>query len=174
MLLAPVSPTPQPSYHPVPLDSTVATVATSPLEELQEDISNDLGYYQSNSPGYDSHIPPTFMHLPNAGISCQGRNGTNPHNPPQSVGNDWATTLIGSWPISMWIDIPGGVPHNPMSKEWASLLLTQPHLPDVEAVRWCVNWVHSATTTRCPPEWLVEPGMACLFYCSISWAFTVQ
>jgi hypothetical protein len=104
------------SSTPIVSMSRNDTVAAPPLEELQEDVTNDLGYYWSDSPGYEHHIPPTFVHPPDANPSRGDRDGTNPHDPPQSVGNDWATTPIGSWPIGMQIDVPGSVPRNPTSE----------------------------------------------------------
>jgi hypothetical protein len=99
------------------------TVTAPLLEELQEVNLNDLDYYRFDSAGYESHIQPTFMCLPNATPAYRDCDGTNPHNPPQSMGNNWATTLIGSWPIGMQVDVPGGIPHNPMSEEQISLRL---------------------------------------------------
>ena len=128
------------------------SAAARPPEELQEDSNNDLGYYRLDSPGYDSHIPPPFVHLPGAITPRGDRDGTNPHDPPQSVGNDWASTLIGSWPIGMRIDIPGSVPRNPTDEERSSSQLGRPHLLDVEAVQWRVKLSpfrrHHQTSTR--------------------------
>jgi hypothetical protein len=45
------------------------TVAAPLLEELQEDVTNNLGYYRSDSPRYEHHIPPTFVCLPDANPS---------------------------------------------------------------------------------------------------------
>ena len=93
------------------------TVAAPSLEELQEDIDNDWGYYWSNSPGYDSHIPPTFVCLPSINSSYRGCDSMNPHDPPQVVGTNWASTPISSWLIRMQIDVPSSIPLNPTSKE---------------------------------------------------------
>jgi len=141
-----------PPSAPISNNAGDDAAAAPPPEELQEDISNDLGYYRSDSPGYEAHIPPPFARLPNANPPHGDRDGTNPHDPPQSVGNDWATTPIGSWPIGMRIDVPGSVPRNPTSEERASSFLARPHLPDVEAVRWRVELSpfrrHHQTSTR--------------------------
>ena len=90
-----------PSSAPISTMEWDNSAVARPPEELQEDSNNDLGYYRSDSPGYDSHIPPPFVHLPSAIKPRRDRDGTNPHDPPQSVGNDWASTPIGSWPIGM-------------------------------------------------------------------------
>ena len=127
------------SSTPIVPTSRNDTVAAPPLEELQEDVTNDLGYYRSDSPGYEHHIPPTVVRLPDVNRSRGDRDSTNPHDPPQSVGNDWATTPVGSWPLGMRIDVPGSVPRNPTSEERTSSILARPHLPDVEAVRWRVE-----------------------------------
>ncbi|KIM81674.1 hypothetical protein PILCRDRAFT_8367 [Piloderma croceum F 1598] len=60
---------------------------------------------------------------------------TNPHDPPQAVGHDWAATPVARWPLGLRVSDSNGFPREPNEEELAGKPAT-PDITDVEAVRW--------------------------------------
>jgi hypothetical protein len=61
---------------------------------------------------------------------------TNPSDPPQAAGRDWAQVPVHSWPRGMCTVSAGGLPHLPTAVESNnSSLWLPPFLPDVKTIR---------------------------------------
>ena len=76
---------------------------------------------------------------------------SNPRNPPQSVGLDWAQVTMWNWPRGMRIDPgQGHIPCHTTNKDGNTLQL--PFLPDVQVVRFLVKLApfrrHSVNSTK--------------------------
>jgi hypothetical protein len=63
---------------------------------------------------------------------------SNPRDPPQSVGLDWARVTVWNWPRGMRIDPgQGHIPRHATDKDGNTL--QSPFLPDVQAVQFLVE-----------------------------------
>ena len=76
---------------------------------------------------------------------------SNPRNPPQSVGLDWAQVTMWNWPRGMRIDPgQGHIPRHATDEDGDTL--HSPFLPDVQAVRFLVELApfrrHSVNATK--------------------------
>ena len=60
---------------------------------------------------------------------------TNPHDPPQAVGRDWAATPVAKWPLGLRVLDSKGFPCEPNEEELTGKPAT-PDITDVEAVQW--------------------------------------
>jgi hypothetical protein len=60
---------------------------------------------------------------------------TNPRDPPQAVGREWAATPVANWPLGLRVIGSTGSPREPNEEEIAGEPAT-PDLTDVEALRW--------------------------------------
>ncbi|KIM79284.1 hypothetical protein PILCRDRAFT_10434 [Piloderma croceum F 1598] len=86
-------------------------------------------YYISNSPLGHS------LALPGPQPREFFEDTTNPCDPPQAVGRDWAATPVARWPLGLRVSDSNGFPHEPNEEELAGKPAT-PDITDVEAVRW--------------------------------------
>src|ERR1700676_1376046 len=90
----------------------------------------DTDHYRSASPIY--HQGPEY---PPQEDNIQM---SNPHDPPQLVGLDWARVTVQNWPRGMHIDPgQGHIPCHTTNEDGNPLQL--PFLPDVQVVRFLVK-----------------------------------
>jgi hypothetical protein len=60
---------------------------------------------------------------------------TNPHDPPQAVGCDWAATLVAKWPLGLRVSGSNGFPSEPNEAELTGEPAS-PDLTDIKAFQW--------------------------------------
>ena len=122
------------------LKKQVGTVAPRPMPNPPADQSSSLrnplpegvdssDYYVSQSP------PGNSLALPGSLQRVFASDTSNPRDPPQSVGRDWAATPVAHWPLGLRVSGANGLPRDPTDAEIAGEPAT-PHLPDVETMRW--------------------------------------
>jgi hypothetical protein len=115
-------------------EGTAAPPSTHPPRTLAPEMRNPLPEMVDSSDDYISQSPPSAS-IPLPGVSELSEGSTtNPRDPPQAVGRDWAQTPVRNWPFGMRVSGSSG-PRNPTDAELAGASAT-PHLPDVEVIRW--------------------------------------
>ena len=115
-------------------EGTAAPPPTHPPRTLVPDVRNPLPEMVDSSDDYISQSPPSAS-IPLPGFSELSEGSTtNPRDPPQAVGRDWAETPVRNWPFGMRVSGNSG-PRNPTDAELAGVPAS-PHLPDVEVIRW--------------------------------------
>ncbi|KIM83087.1 hypothetical protein PILCRDRAFT_7502 [Piloderma croceum F 1598] len=137
-----------PSSTFVPSTSAGPTMSTlrNPLPEGVD--STD--YYISNS------LLGHSLALPGPQPREFFKDTTNPHDPPQAVGRDWAATPVARWPLGLRVSDSNGFPCEPNEEELAGKPAA-PDITDVKAVRWIMlednPALSNATTTfQYPPR----------------------
>jgi hypothetical protein len=110
--------------RPVP-----AAPATSTLRNPLPEGVDSPDYYISQSPlGH-------CLALPGPPPRNFFEDTTNPRDPPQAVGREWAATPVANWPLGLRVISSTGSPREPNEKEIAGEPAV-PDLTDVEALRW--------------------------------------
>jgi hypothetical protein len=130
---------------PLTLDyGSVPMLTEGHVVGAQEDIDN----YQSMSP-------------PLAALPLRDPINSNPRDPPQAVGQDWARVPIDQWPRGMRVSDDRG-PRRPTPEERLNreLRLT-PHLPDVQVLRYLTELSpfrrrHDHATRLARQNWLAQ------------------
>jgi hypothetical protein len=124
----------QPDPHQGSSGSQPPTVRDNASSALSEGVvggaEGDIDNYASSSPPQGSQpLPDTLVLDPM---------NSNPRDPPQTVGQDWASVPIRSWPKGMRVgDDPGGLPRRPTVEEQLDLTARwTPFLPDVQVIRY--------------------------------------
>jgi len=115
--------------------STTAPAITAPpgapsmsRNPPQEGVDSS-DYYISYSP------PGNSLALPGSKIREFSSDTTNPGDPPQAVGRDWAVTPVARWPLGLRVSGTNGNPREPSAGELGGDPAS-PFLPDVEMLRW--------------------------------------
>jgi hypothetical protein len=115
------SPTPNPPAPPADQSSSLR----NPLPEGVD--SSD--YYVSQSP------PGNSLTLPGSLQRVFATDTSNPCDPPQAVGCDWAATPVALWPLGLRVFGANGILREPTGAEIAGEPAS-PFLPDVEMMQW--------------------------------------
>jgi hypothetical protein len=97
-------------------------------------VRNPLPEGVDSSDDYISQSPPSAsILLPGVSKPSKGPT-TNPRDPPQSVGCNWAQTPVRNWPFGMRVSGTSG-PRNPTDAELTGAPAS-PHLPDIKVIWW--------------------------------------
>ena len=118
-----MAPSPMPNFPAPPADHL-----SSLRNPLPEGVDS-LDYYVSQLP------PQNSLALPG---SCQrvfATDTSNPRDPPQAVGHDWAAMPVALWPLGLRVSGANGITRDPTGAEIAGEPAS-PFLPDVEMMRW--------------------------------------
>jgi hypothetical protein len=114
--------------------TTVPAVAAPPgsastsRNPLQEGVDSS-NYYISYSP------PGNSLALPGSKSREFSSDTTNPGDPPQAVGRDWAVTPVARWPLGLRVLGTNGNPREPSAAKITGEPAA-PFLPDVEMLQW--------------------------------------
>ena len=116
-------------------DAPVHAPDRAPLSEGAQD-AGDIENYQSMSPTYhQGELPPTYSPIPGDSTVTTGM--SNPRDPHQRVGREWALVPVHSWPRGMRIHDEGRDPRVPTEADGNTY--QTPCLSDVQAVRYLVE-----------------------------------